>query len=61
MYRKKVISIVVPAWNEATQIVKVIETIPEFVDHIIIINDASLDNTSEIVRSHPQFSCLSYI
>lgn len=56
MYRKKVISIVVPAYNEATQIVKVIETIPEFVDHIIIINDASLDNTSEIVRSHPQFS-----
>lgn len=55
MYRDQKISIVVPAYNEETQILKVIDTAPDFVDVIIIINDLSKDRTSEVVRSHPLF------
>lgn len=52
MYRNQKISIVVPAYNEETQILKVIDTAPEFVDTIIIINDCSKDSTADVVRAH---------
>ncbi|CAD7050777.1 ribonuclease BN [Pseudorhizobium halotolerans] len=55
MYRNKTISVVVPAYNEETQISRVIETAPAFVDHIIIINDCSKDRTEAVVRQHPQY------
>ena len=41
---------VIPAYNEATQIRGVLETIPEFVDKIIVIDDASTDGTSQVVE-----------
>ena len=52
MFNKKSICIVVPAYNESSQIGKVIETMPDFVDGIVIIDDASQDDTTEIVRQH---------
>lgn len=55
MYQNNKISVVVPAYNEETQITKVIDTMPEFVDIIVIINDVSKDRTSEVIRSHPAF------
>jgi glycosyltransferase involved in cell wall biosynthesis len=50
MYKNKSICVIVPAYNEASQIDKVIETMPEFIDRIVIVNDASTDNTAEIVQ-----------
>ncbi|NBX02491.1 MAG: glycosyltransferase family 2 protein [Alphaproteobacteria bacterium] len=55
MYNGHKISVVVPAHNEETQITKVIDTMPDFVDHIVIINDVSKDRTSEVIRNHPAF------
>ena len=55
MYRQQKISIVVPAYNEETQITRVIDTAPDYVDTIIIINDCSPDRTAEVVRAHPLF------
>lgn len=55
MYRNHRISVVVPAYNEETQITKVIDTMPDFVDVIVIINDLSKDRTSEIIRAHKLF------
>ena len=46
MYKDKVIAAVVPAYNEEAHIVNVIESMPEFVDHIIVVNDCSTDKTS---------------
>ncbi len=51
MYRGKTIAVIVPAYNEEKLIGKVIETIPAFVDHIIVIDDASRDQTGEIVEA----------
>lgn len=56
MYRAQTISIVVPAYNEETQILKVIDTAPDFVDYIVIVNDCSKDKTSDVVRAHKLFA-----
>jgi len=52
MYKDKVISVVVPAYNEETQIGMVIETMPDIVDHIVIIDDKSADKTIEKVKGY---------
>lgn len=52
MYKEKTIAVVVPAFNEETQIGKVIETMPEFIDYIIVIDDVSQDNTSSVVENY---------
>ncbi len=50
MYRNKKIGIVVPAYNEETQIERTVQTMPEYVDRIIVIDDLSRDRTVEIVQ-----------
>jgi len=50
MYKNNKISVVVPAYNEEKLISKTIKNVPEFVDKIIVIDDASKDATSEIVK-----------
>lgn len=52
MLNNKTIAVVVPAYNEEKQIGMVIETMPEFVDRIIIVNDCSKDKTAEIVKGY---------
>lgn len=52
MYREKSVCIVVPAYNEETQIGMVIETMPDFVDKIVIIDDCSKDNTRAVIRKY---------
>ncbi|MDO9262570.1 MAG: glycosyltransferase family 2 protein [Desulfosalsimonadaceae bacterium] len=49
MYKGKKIGIVIPAHNEETQIRQVIETMPDFVDRIIIVDDNSTDKTVEVI------------
>lgn len=51
MLNNKTIAVVVPAYNEEKQIGIVIETIPDFVDRIIIVNDCSIDKTEEVVKA----------
>lgn len=50
MYKGKVIAVVVPAYNEEKLIGRVLETMPELVDKIIIVDDASKDNTVREVK-----------
>lgn len=51
MYRGAVVAAVVPAYREEKMIAQVIETMPAFVDHIVIVDDCSPDSTSEVVRA----------
>lgn len=51
MLLNKTIAVVVPAYNEESQIGTVIKTMPQFVDRIIVVNDASKDKTEDIVKS----------
>jgi glycosyltransferase involved in cell wall biosynthesis len=50
MYENKKIGIIVPAHNEEDFIAIVIDTAPDFVDKIYVVNDGSTDRTSEIVE-----------
>ncbi len=52
MYNKKTIGVVVPAHNEELLIGRVIDTMPEFVDKIVIVDDCSTDNTKNIVQQY---------
>lgn len=52
MINNKTIAVVVPAYNEEDQISMVIETMPDFVDRIIIVNDFSKDKTAGIVKGY---------
>jgi len=44
------VGVVVPAYNEERQIGRVLETMPQFVDHIIVVDDRSSDATLERCR-----------
>ena len=44
------VGVVVPCYNEERQIGKVLETMPDFVDHIIVVDDRSSDATLERAR-----------
>jgi len=50
MYRDKKIAVVVPAFNEETQIERTVRTMPDYVDKIIVVDDKSKDRTAEIVE-----------
>jgi glycosyltransferase involved in cell wall biosynthesis len=52
MYQNKSIGIVVPAYNEQSQIGKVFDTMPEYVDYIIVIDDKSTDETVRVVEDY---------
>ncbi len=52
MYKNKTVAVVVPAYNEEKLIGKVIETMPDFVDHIVVVDDLSQDRTVEIVNNY---------
>ena len=49
MFHGAVIAAVVPAYNEQRMISTVITTMPDFVDHIVIVDDCSPDETSAVV------------
>ncbi|NWG04535.1 MAG: glycosyltransferase family 2 protein [Syntrophaceae bacterium] len=54
MYRDKIIAVIVPAYNEEKLIGKVLKTVPSFIDHIVVVDDASNDRTGEIVKAYQQ-------
>lgn len=51
MYRGSSIAIVVPAYQEAAQIERVLRAIPAYVDHVVVVDDGSTDATSTVALS----------
>jgi len=54
MVKEKSVCVVVPAHNEETQIARVFETMPDYVDFIIVVDDKSSDSTVTVVESYFQ-------
>lgn len=50
MLKNKKIAVVVPAYNEAELLPRVIETMPDYVDRVYIVDDKSTDDTLNRVR-----------
>ena len=46
MYRSLRVAVVIPAFNESRAISETVATVPDFVDEILVIDDASSDDTS---------------
>jgi len=51
VYKDKRISVIVPAYNEEKFIESVFNNIPDFIDKIYVVNDASRDNTYEVASN----------
>ena len=50
MYRDKSVCIVVPAYNEEKLIAHTVTTLPDFIDHVVVVDDCSQDETCSIVE-----------
>lgn len=48
MYQGKRIAVVVPAHNEERHLSNVLQTMPDYVDHILVIDDASTDRSAAV-------------
>ena len=51
MYKEKTGSAVIPCYNEEKQITGVIETMPAYIDKIIVIDDKSKDGTLGVIKN----------
>ncbi|RME48394.1 MAG: glycosyltransferase family 2 protein, partial [Caldilineae bacterium] len=52
MFQGKSVAVVVPAYNEEKLIGQTIETMPDLVDRIVVVDDASTDGTAQVVRDY---------
>lgn len=52
MYRDRKIGLIIPAHNEERLIVPTLKNVPEYFDHIIVIEDKSTDSTKELVEEY---------
>jgi glycosyltransferase involved in cell wall biosynthesis len=51
MYRQYRIAVVIPAFNEHRAITETVATTPDFVDHVLVVDDASTDDTADRARA----------
>jgi len=52
MFQDKTIAVVIPAHNEEKLILRVLHTLPDWVDQVIVVDDCSADATAEKVKTH---------
>jgi glycosyltransferase involved in cell wall biosynthesis len=50
MFRGQRIAVVVPAYNEVAKIARTVRSVPGYVDHVVVIDDASADGTGKRAR-----------
>jgi glycosyltransferase involved in cell wall biosynthesis len=48
------VSLIIPAMNESATLTSIIDSVPTYVDEIIVIDGRSKDNTFEIASNHPR-------
>jgi glycosyltransferase involved in cell wall biosynthesis len=51
MYKGQSIAVIIPCLNEEQGVEKVLRSLPEFVDEIIVVDNASTDRTSDVAAS----------
>lgn len=54
MYQDKTVGVVVPCFNEEKLLRKVVDTMPDFVDRIYLVDDQSVDETANIIRDYQE-------
>ena len=54
MHNNYSVSLIIPAMNESATLTSIIDSVPTYVDEIIVIDGRSKDNTFEIASNHPR-------
>jgi glycosyltransferase involved in cell wall biosynthesis len=54
MYKSKKIGVVIRAHNERNFILSVVDSLPIYIDHIYLVNDASTDGTLDLITNLPK-------
>ena len=54
MFLGRNIVVVMPAYNVADRIAEAIRSVPDLVDHLVVVDDGSRDGTAAVVRALPQ-------
>jgi len=54
LYRNKKIGVVVPAYKEELLIQETLKSVPDYVDRVYVINDASPDRTGELIAEYSE-------
>lgn len=50
VYRELRVAVVIPAFNERSKIADTVATVPELADHILVVDDASRDDTAHVAH-----------
>ena len=51
MYKGQSIAVIIPCLNEEQGVEKVLRALPDFVDEVIVVDNASTDRTSEVAAA----------
>ncbi|MBX3211130.1 MAG: glycosyltransferase family 2 protein [Labilithrix sp.] len=51
MLNDRAVVVVVPAYQEEAHVGRVVATMPGFVDHVVVVDDASVDRTGDVARA----------
>ena len=54
MHNNYSVSLIIPAMNESATLTSIIDSVPSYVDEIIVIDGRSKDDTFEIASNHPR-------
>lgn len=54
MYKDHSVGVVIPAYNEESLIGKTLESVPDYIDSVYVINDCSTDKTKEVIENFIQ-------
>lgn len=60
MYRELTVAVVIPAFNEERAIAEAVASVPAFVDHVIVVDDASRDATAAVAARVGQSAGRAY-
>lgn len=52
MYRNHIIGLLIPAYNEAENLGGVLADVPDYVDHVLVVNDGSVDETATVASNY---------
>lgn len=60
LFRNQQVCVLIPTYNNAATIGKVIDGVLEYTNQIIVVNDGSTDETAEILSRYPEVSVVTY-
>ena len=61
LFKKNKVAVLVPTFNNEQTLVHVLNSILEYCQDIIVVNDGSTDSTPELLQQFPQINLVSYV